>query len=442
MSNMNPNNTSDVMELVKPLPKQINWQDCELGVIYHFDLTVYAEGGWPGHVKETLDPNLYNPTKLDIDQWLEAAKAMGARYAIFTATHFNGFLQWQSALYPYGVKQSKWRGGKGDVVKDFIESCHKYNIKPGIYLSCHRNTYWKVDGLKVNWGKGGDKEAQDRFNRICERMVEELCSRYGELFQIWFDAGVKTPEEGGPDVLPIVDKYQPNMVFYHSTQRAEHRWIGNEDGVAGYPCWATIPSSPAQGQAHRQGRKDVLLNGDQNGSVWSPGMCDMPLRDHDWFWKPNREDRIALLNTLMDCYYKSVGRNSNLLLGLTPDRDGLLPEPDSKRLAEFGSEVRRRFSKPLAQTKGEGEMVELTLKQPAKINHVIIMEDIAHGERVWEYVVEGLALGNRWEKICDGISIGHKRIQRFEAIEVAEVRLRCTKSVAMPKIRNLCVFNA
>lgn len=438
MSNKSQKNDE---KLVKPLPKQIEWQDCELGVIYHFDLTVYAEGGWHGHVKETLEPNLYNPTKLDTDQWLEAAVNLGARYAIFTATHFNGFLQWQSKLYPYGVRESKWRNGKGDVVKDFIDSCYKYNIKPGLYLSCHRNTYWKVDSHKVNWGKG-DKERQEEFNRICEKMVEELCSRYGRLLQIWFDAGIKSPQEGGPNVLPIVDKYQPNMVFYHSIQRAEHRWIGNEDGIAGYPCWATISSLQAQAQGHSKNGRDMLFHGEPDGQIWSPGMCDMPLRDHDWFWKPNREERIESLNTLLDCYYKSVGRNCNLILGLTPNLEGLLPEPDFNRLVEFGSEIRRLFSKPLAETKGEGETVELSLKQPTEINYVVIMEDIASGERIREYLIEGLVEGNKWKDICSGISVGHKRIHKFEPVEVAEVRIRFTKSVATPKIRSIAVFSA
>lgn len=427
-------------KLVKPLPKQIEWQNCEIGVIYHFDLTVYAQGGWAGHSKQPLDPNLYYPAKLDTDQWLEAAVATGARYAIFTATHFNGFLQWQSDLYPYGLKQSKWRDGKGDVVRDFIESCHKYNIKPGLYLSTHRNTYWEVDAHRVNWGRGEDKTAQDKFNGICEQMVEELCSRYGELFQIWFDAGVKTPEEGGPDVLPIVDKHQPDMVFYHSIQRAEHRWIGNEAGVAGYPCWATIPNTLSQGRAHGEGKKWVLENGDPDGSVWSPGMCDAPLRNHDWFWVPNRENRIQSLNNLVNWYYKSVGRNANLLLGLTPDPDGLLPEPDYARLTELGNEIRRCFDNPLAQTSGQGETVELTLKQPTEIDHIVIMEDIAHGQRVREYVVEALAGGDRWKRICDGISIGHKRIHEFEPVKIAAIRLRCTEMTAIPRILNLSVF--
>ena len=424
--------------ITTPLPKQVKWQDCEVGVIFHFDLTVYDEGGWHGHARKPLDPNLFSPAELDTDQWLEAAKAGGARYAIFTATHFNGFLQWQSDLYPYGVKQSKWRDGKGDLVEAFVSSCRKYNIEPGLYLSCHRNTYWSVDHHRVAWGQGGD--SQESFNKICEGMVEELCSRYGKLLQIWFDAGVKSPAQGGPDVLPIVDKYQPDMVFYHSIQRAEHRWIGNEDGIAGDPCWATIPDVESQSRAHTQDERRILLHGDPDGRCWSPGMCDAPLRDHDWFWKPDREGRIQPLANLVDWYYKSVGRNCNLMLGITPNPNGLVPDADFRRLREFGQEIGRRFGRPLAETAGEGETIELALEQPAQIHHLVIMEDISFGERVRHYVVERRVSENRWEKLCEGISIGHKRIHKLDPVDVKELRLRCTGYVAEPKIRSLKVF--
>jgi len=425
-----------------PLPRQQAWQDAEVGVIYHFDMPLYGEGGWsgPAAIHQTWDPELYAPQKLDTDQWLEAARAMGARYAILTATHFNGFMQWQSDLYPYGVKQARWRDGRGDLVKDFVESCRRCGIKPGLYMSCFRNAWWKVDRYRVAYGKGGAGQAE--FARTCERMVEELCSRYGELLQIWFDAGLIAPDDGGPDVLPIVDRHQPNMVFYHSPQRREHRWIGNEAGFAGYPCWATMPDLKGAEAAHK-GRmpnwRKLLLHGDPDGELWSPAMVDTVLRNHHWFWKPDTERTIEPVERLVKFYYESVGRNCNLVLGLTPDPSGLLPRPDLKRCEEFGKAIRRRLGTPTAETSGQGTEVALDLPRPQKVDHVILTEDIAHGERVRAYVVEGLVPGNRWLKLCDGISIGHKRIERFAGVEVAEVRLRVTESVAEPRIRSLAV---
>ena len=434
----------DAVTLARPLPRQAAWQDLEVGAIFHFDMPLFAPGGRTHHnsIHETWDPKIYNPPKLDTDQWIEAAKNMGARYAIFTATHFNGFLQWQSDLYPYGVKQAAWRGGKGDLVGEFVESCRRAGIKPGLYMSCFRNAYWKVDRYRVDYGKGGSKQAE--FARTCEKMFEELCTRYGELVQIWFDAGNILPEDGGPDLLPIADKYQPNMVFYHSPQRREHRWIGNEKGYAGYPCWATMPDLETAEALHKGRGADwrkLLEHGVPDGKLWSPGMVDTVLRNHHWFWYADTEHKIEPLDRLVQFYYQSVGRNCNLVVGLTPDPTGLLPEPDCKRCDEFGREIRRRFGQPLAQTAGKGKEIRLVLKQPTKVDHVSIMEDITKGERVHQYSVEGQVGGDKWQTLCEGISIGHKRIQQFEPIEVSALRLRVTQAAAPPTIRQLAAYS-
>ncbi len=428
-----------------PLPRQAAWQDFELGLVYHFDLDVYMPGGHHHERsrREKLDVNLYNPAKLDTDQWLEAAKAMGARYAIFTATHHQGFLQWQSDVYPFGLKQTKWRDGKADIVKDFVESCRKYDIAPGLYIGIRFNAYWQVYNYKVNGGKGGDPELRERYMKACEQIVQELCSRYGPLCEIWFDGGVITPQQGGPDVLPIVEKHQPDAVFYHSLERAEHRWAGSESGTTGYPCFSTMPTVASQIRAHKDHGKRITLlkHGDPDGKVWCPAMADAPIREHDWLWIPNSEHKLQPLAKLVNMYYKSVGRNANLIIGAVPDTDGLIPEADFERYAEFGGVIRRRFEKPVARTEGRGRIIELELRKPATFNHVIIMEDIVQGERVREYAVEAYAPDGKWRKVCDGISIGHKRIQQFEPLKAARIRLRVTKSIAEPVIRDLAVYH-
>jgi len=304
---------ADGTSLPRPTPAQIAWQECEVGLLYSFDLAV-AAGVFARNntVRERLDPGRYNPAKLDTDQWLEAAKAAGAGYAVFTATHFNGFMQWQSDLYPYGLKQAKWRGGKGDVVGDFVESCRKAGVKPGLYFSTHRNVYWEVWGHYVAWGKGRGTDAQARFNRVAEKMTEELCSRYGPLVQIWFDAGVKTPSEGGPDVLPIFEKHQPDSVFYHSRQRSDIRWIGNEQGHAGVPCWATMPIDQGEVSHNARGWRRYLHGGLADGKYWSPGMVDVPLRGsrgvHNWFWAPNQDHAADSTEKLVKMYGRAGPR--------------------------------------------------------------------------------------------------------------------------------------
>ena len=422
--------TGDGSGLAKPSPQQIAWQDLELGLFIHFDMVTFT-GQMKPHSPAEI--NAYNPTKLDTDQWMEVAKSMGARYAVFVAKHCTGFLSWQSDAYPYGVKQTAWRGGKGDVVRDFVASCKKYDIKPGLYASLACNAWWGADDPGVI--KWGDRTQKD-YNKACETMLTELWSRYGDLTEIWFDGGVLPVEKGGPDVYPILKRYQPNAVVFQSPAPGGIRWIGNENGVAQYPCWNTV------------GKLNDPGAGDPNGAIWNPGECDVPLPGHDWFWegktaleKPGDELQKKTLARLMDIYYGSVGHNCNLILNSTPDTTGLIPESIVPHYANFGQEIRRRFDAPVAETRGEGDTVELALKQPTPIDHVMVMEDIAQGERVRAYEVEGLVAGNTWQKLCDGISVGHKRIQSFSRTEVAKIRFRATKAVAQPKIRRLAVFN-
>ena len=419
----------NVHDLPTPSPQQVAWQDCELGMFFHFDIPVFKPGWDWRSLKDLPDPNLYDPKKLDTDQWLQTASSLGAKYAVLVAKHCSGFLQWQSDLYPYGVKQSPWRGGKGDLVRDFVTSCKRFKIKPGIYASVIANGYLEVDnpGL-VNRGRGGDPTKQAAYARTCEGMLSELWGRYGELFHIWFDSGALPPDKGGPVMLPLLHKLQPHANVFQGPA-ATVRWVGNEDGVTSYPCWATTPSRDSSG------------SGDPEGKVWLPGECDVPLPGHEWFWTPSQRKDITPLPRLIDMYYRSVGRNCNLLLNATPGPDGLIPEANLRHYAEFGREIRRRFETPLAETSGEGEVVELKLPRLHKIDHVVCMEDITRGERVRAYEIDGLEVGGAWTKLCDGISIGHKRIQKFDPKEISSVRLRVTKSVARPLIRRLAVYH-
>jgi alpha-L-fucosidase len=258
-------------------------------------------------------------------------------------------------------------------------------------------------------------------------------------------------EQGGPDVVRLLKKHQPKAMVFQGPA-ATIRDIGNELGVASYPCWAT--ADPEK----RDVNGDVNGPGDPNGSRWLPAECGTPFPGHTWCWlspeNPNidpgilameqaERDRLGTqrpLDKLMEIYLTSVGRNCNLLLNATPDNMGLIPHAEMNAYSDFGKEIQRRFGKPVAEMTGSGPVVELALEKPGRIDHVIIMEDIRHGERVRAYEVEGLVPGNNWQKLCDGISVGHKRIQRFPPQEVAKVRLRITRSVAVPQLRRVAVF--
>ena len=424
--------------LTKPTPQQLAWQNLELGVIIDLDISVFRPGGWKYVKKDApYDPAIFNPKKLDTDQWVRAAKAAGARYAVFTATHFEGFMTWQSDLYPYGLKQSPWREGKGDIVADFVASCRKAGLKPGIYFSTHRNSYFKVDKHKVEWGKGG--EGQAAYNRICERMCEELCSRYGELVELWMDAGVLTPEEGGPDFQPIVRKHQPKIIFYKSDERRDHRWCGYSDmGKVDYPCWSTMPP-PDYRKIPRGKLARLLHSGDPDGSHWSPAFAGLPLRS-GWFWTSTNEKSLKSLDRLVRSYYETVGRNANLVLGACVNQDGLVPEKDVALLKQFGETIRQRFAHPIAETRGTGELYELDMETPEMVDHIVLMEDISMGQRVRDYRIEVLKKDGGWKPLAKGTSIGHKRIHRFKPVETAGIRVRITRSVGTPALRSVSVF--
>jgi alpha-L-fucosidase len=414
--------------LVRPTPEQAAWQDMEVGLFIHYDLPVFKPDWNHREYDRRPGPEIFDPARLDTEQWMQAAEAIGAKYAVFVAKHGSGFLSWQSDQYPYGMKQSPYQDGRGDIVRDFVASCRKHGIRPGLYASMSSNGYLEVDnpGL-VNRGKGGDPAAQARYARICEGILTELWGNYGPLFEIWFDGGVLDPAQGGPDMLPILRRLQPQSIVFQGPA-ASIRWIGNEDGVAPYPCWATVPEG-----------RDYYGGGAPDGTRWLPGECDVPVRRGIWLWLPDTEKELFTLDELVDKYYRSVGRNCNLLLNANPDPTGLIPEPDMARYREFGAEIRRRFGRSLAETSGRGGTVTLKLEAATTIDHAILMEDIRAGERVREYVIEGRT-DRGWTELARGESIGHKRIERFDPVSVVAVRLRTLRSAAAPIIRKLAVY--
>ncbi len=439
--------TGDQPARPKPIPAQAAWQEAEVGVMFHYDPRIFA-GKTAQSLQQTAvaDPKAFarkfNPPKLDTDQWAATAKAMGARFAILVVKHETGFCLWQSDANPYCLRMLDWRGGKGDILRDFTASCRKYGLKPGIFTEARWDVNLNIRNFKVTQNS---PVSQAEYNRLVEREVEELCTRYGELFEIWFDGGVATPDRGGPDVLPIVQKHQPNTLFYHSDQRRDARWGGTESGTVGYPCWATVtPKTVATGRADKAAA-DMSRNGDPAGTAWCPAMSDSPLRcekgRHHWFWAADGEAGLASLQTLQNMYYQSVGRNSTLIFGLTPDTSGLMPEADVARCREFGDWIGKTFGgKPLAETSGNGPEIVLELPADARepVTHIILQENIANGEKVREYVVEA-ELDGAWKQVGGGTCIGHKRIEKIEPCGARKFRLHVTKSDGTPEIRSFSV---
>jgi alpha-L-fucosidase len=404
-------------KLAHPTPQQAAWQDCEMGMFIHF-----APNTWTDREGDDLSLPLarMNPEKLDTDQWVAAAEALGAKYIVFVAKHVGGFCMWQTDTTDYSVKSIPWRGGKGDVLADLSASCRKRGMKLGVYLSpCDRK-----HGAGVG-GRCKTPEAQAAYDKLYRRQLTEVLSRYGRMYEVWFD-GSNVVEVGD-----ILKKYAPGAMVFQGPH-ATIRWVGNESGVAPYPAWNALSEAAARSGVA------TARDGDPAGAAWLPNECDARIRAQ-WFWNSRNAGTLKSVEQLMDMYYRSVGHGAVLLLNQTPDTSGLIPQADFRRGAEFGAEIRRRFGRSLAETSGQGETVELALPRPTRIDHVITMEDILQGERVRRYVIEGLA-GGKWTALCEGTAVGHKKIDRFPAAEVTKVRFRATEAAATPQIRKLAVY--
>ncbi|WP_145039071.1 alpha-L-fucosidase [Paenibacillus sp. Y412MC10] len=405
-------------ELAKPSPQQLAWQDMELGMFCHFGMNTFCDQEWGDG---TDSAEIFNPEQLDARQWARTAKRAGFKYLVLTAKHHDGFCLWPTKTTDYSVKSSPWKGGKGDVVREVADACREEGLQFGLYLSPwdrHEPCY-------------PDKEAYDDF--YAEQLTE-LLTGYGPLVEVWFDgAGSQGREYDWNRIIGLIDKYQPDAMVFNMG-RPTIRWVGNEDGVAPYPCWNTATT------ARESMFTSDMMTWMEGTPAWVPAECDVPIRKRHWFWHPDDEASLRSLEEVLDIYYRSVGHGATLLLNISPDNRGLLPEVDVERVIEFGDEIRRRFGHPVGQTSGEGTELLLKLEYIQPVNHVIIMEDIAHGERVREYVLEAFSHGE-WKELVRGSAIGHKKIDRFDTVETDQLRVRILSSVEQPLIRNLAAYH-
>lgn len=459
--------TSNVSRLALPTASQSSWQDAELGVIIHFDLQVFEpDFNWRRKWGYTPDLSVFNPPELDTDQWIATAKSFGAKYAVLVAKHCSGFSLWPTKAHDYHVGNTPWKSGKGDIVGDFIASCEKYGLKSGIYCSASANAYLRVDNpgkvltddpeflkkysesMEMQNGRQSIwacEEEQERYRKIVETQLTELWSNYGKLFEIWFDGGVLPPEKGGPDIIPIMKRFQPDAVVFGGPAGwpSLARFIGNERAEAPDPFWsATNDLTAFDGTEEFDG-----LGGNPDGTVWSCGEADMPNRGQmeafqgGWFWREGEDHTLYSIDHLTECYLTSVGRNCNMLLGMVIDNRGLVPEADQEQFAQFGERLNKIFTNQLASTSGSVACLEISIPQGKTPNMVVLQEDIEHGERVRKYAIEAKR-GDKWIVMCEGTCVGHKRIERFDAVETSALRLRVLDCVGEPLIRQFSAWQA
>ncbi|TNF43043.1 MAG: hypothetical protein EP310_05120, partial [Bacteroidetes bacterium] len=347
-----------------------------------------------------------------------------AKMIIFVAKHVGGFCMWQTESTEYSIKNTPYKNGKGDILDELAKACFNRGMRLGVYIYPGDDTWGAYLG---GGGKTKDPAKQEGYNKVLRMQWEEVLSRYGnQIHEIWYDGGLVVPLED------IVKKYAPNAIVFQGPF-ASIRWLGNEQGIAPYPAWNSLKLADAKtGVATAE-------HGDPDGEIWMPLEADVPLKDHNWFWSPTNHKNLRNLDQLMEIYYKSVGRGTLLLLNAAPDTAGLIPEEDMKLYKQFGDEINRRFGKCIASASGKGETVDLKFENGTLIDHVVIQEDIVFGERVREYVIEGMREG-KWFELAKGISIGYKRIEQFNPAELEAVRVRFTKFSYPPIIKNMSVY--
>lgn len=427
---------------VLPSKEQVQWADAELGVIIHLDINIYAPDTFDyGDPKTLPDVNVFNPSKLNTDQWISTAKAAGATYALLTVKHGTGFCLWPSKVNNYNVGNTRWGNGKNDILKSFLNSCRKFGVKPGLYYNTNTNTFY-------NAGRNPfpNDSAHFSYNDAVLAQLKELWCNYGKMFEIWFDGGLTSDGKFGikDRVLKLINQNQPGAILFQGPVEAKNiiRWIGNEDGIAAYPQWSrTNTTTASNGLVQIEAQ-----HGHPAGKIWCPGESDFPIRRNSawcggWLWKAGQESYLFTLKELTEKYYNSVGRNTNMLVGMVVDTSGLIPKQDSLVFDSLGKRIGQLFDKPLARKENFNKsIIEINMAVPRQVNQVVIMEDFSKGENVRSYTIEAM-INDKWKRICDGQSIGHKRIQMFTPVITNKIRFIVNEAIGIVAIKELTIYN-
>lgn len=440
-----------------PSKAQLNWQDMEYYMFIHLGPNTFTDKEW-GHGDE--DPKVFNPTQLDARQWARTAKLAGMKAIIITAKHHDGFCLWPSKYSTHTVRESAWKEGKGDILKELSAACKEYGLKFGVYLS--------------PWDRNHPAYGTPEYNQVFVNMLNEVLGGYGPVFEQWFDGANGEGPNGKKQIYdwPLfheaVYKKQPNAVIF-SDVGPGCRWVGNEDGIAGTTNWGTLnitgfdPGAMAPSPA-------TLNEGNVDGEKWVPAECDVSIRP-GWFYSEATNDKVKSLQSLMDIYYGSVGRNGNMLLNVPVDRRGLIYTADSVRLMEFRQMREAIFKNNLARgakvatsvsRKGvkNGSLVDgnantywatpdkdlkgtITLDFPKAVNfnRLVLQEYVALGQRVKAFSVEVWQDGT-FKELATATTIGHKRVLLLPDVTTTRVRINIQDALACPVISEVQLYKA
>ena len=428
-----------------PTENQLRWQDMEMYAFIHYSLNTYTDQEW-GFGNE--DPKLFNPSDLDCRQWARVCKQAGMRGIIFTAKHHCGFCMWPSAYTEYSVKNSPWKDGKGDVVRELAEACREEGLKFAVYLS--------------PWDRNHPEYGHPAYVTYFRNQLRELLTNYGDIFEVWFDGANggdgwygganetrkidRTTYYEWPETYKMIRELQPKCLIWNDgSDRGDLRWVGTEAGNVGETNWSLMP---ATGDTPWH----MLHYGVEDGDVWCPGETNTSIRP-GWFYHETENEHVKSLSKLMDTYYKSVGRNSTLLLNFPIAPNGRIHPTDSLRGIAFKKMIDEVFKTDLtkkAKIETQGNETLIDFKEPTACNRFLAEEDIAQGQRVKKFALEAEVDG-KWiplrdmlvEDGRDGLTtIGHRRIICFPTIKATKIRFTIIDAKAAPIIKKLGVYLA
>jgi alpha-L-fucosidase len=424
-----------------PSARQLAWHAMETSAFLHFTVNTFTDKEW-GYGDE--DPHIFHPERFDADAIVAALADAGMRGVILTAKHHDGFCLWPTKTTEHCISASSWRNGKGDVVREVADAARRRNLKFGVYLS--------------PWDRNNPAYGTPKYIEIYRAQLTELLTGYGPIFEVWHDGANggdgfyggarekrtidKRTYYDWPHTWELVRKLQPGAVIF-SDVGPDIRWVGNERGIAGDPCWATYDPVGADGGAASPGdvREKLSPVGTRNGSHWLPAECDVSIRP-GWFWHERENARVKTPAQLIDLYYQSVGRGANLLLNVPPNRDGLLSPEDVASLKAFGDYRRTTFEKDLAAgatVRKKADEITYELRRPATFSVIRVREDIRYGQRIDSIAVDRWDGGN-WQEFAAATSVGPRRLIRLEnAVTADRLRLR-VKSAAPPLVNEFALF--
>ncbi len=433
-----------------PSKSQLAWHEMEFYLFVHFGPNTFTDKEW-GHGDEPED--IFNPTLLDCKQWAKVAKQAGAKGIIITAKHHDGFCLWPSKYSTHTVRESKWRNGKGDVLKELSQACKEYGLKFGVYIS--------------PWDRNHPKYGTPEYNDVFVNMMKEIFTNYGPIWELWWDGANGEGPNGKKQVYDwdrfkkTVKTLSPNTVVF-SDVGPHIRWVGNENGIAGKTNWNyldTVGFTPGAGAPST----DILNSGNMLGKTWIPAECDVSIRP-GWFWHENENDKVKTPEQLFDLFLKSVGRGANLLLNVPPDRRGKIHPNDSSSLIGFKKLLDNNFGKTLINEKGthlsfshhdsiivsadkrtveikdyKQNACKIDFKEARYINTVVIRENLKYGQRVKSFVIQLLDERNQ-SHYMQGTTIGFQRILTFPKMKTAFIAIRFLDSFGNPMINGVDAY--